>query len=354
MNQVVTQSVQLPAHLAALAQFNSSVAVMGGIVSGPSIYQIGIKAARWRLQEPQGDEQVVPEHHLDVIIVDANPNLSKVFYLGAYNPAETEFKAPDCYSDNGVAPSSHAGKPQSNSCATCPNNVWGSRITATGSQTKACADSKRLAVILASNPTGPVYLLKVPPASLKNLYTFVESVTNRNIPLAGIVVRLSFDTNADFPKIMFTAAGWASVEQVQSVTKVIGSDEIKIVTGMNDRPAQGQIAAPVAAPAQPVAAPPAAAVAPTPPPPADPLASLGTAAPAPKRTRKPKAAPAAEAPPLDLGPPPAVAAAPAAAPAQAAVHADIPDFMNAAAAVPIAPQPTNSALDDLIAQALKV
>lgn len=369
MNELVTQT-QLPAHLAHLAQYNPGAAAMGGITSGSAIYQIGIKTSRWRLQSPNGKEDVVANHHLDIIITDANPNLSKVFYIGTYNPADTEFKAPDCYSDNGVGPNARSAKPQCSTCAACPNNVWGSKVTPSGSQTKACTDSKKLAVILADNPTGPVYLFKIPAASLKNLFQFVESLSNRGIPLPGIVVRLTFDAQADYPKILFAPKGWASVEQVAAISKVLGTEELKSVIGLKD-----VASVPVSAPA------PVAQISASAP---DPFAGLETSAPpaaltpasapeaAPKRTRRTKAqiqeddaakilaagtqVHYATAVPSDpfAG---LVTSAPAAA-AQPAVistpFADIPNHLQPAAAVVITPQPTDTALDDLLAAALKV
>ena len=369
MNAIVTQQTQLPAHLQFLAQTNIGAAAMGGITAGQSIHQISIKGSKWRIQDTQGNETIAPTHHLDVLIVDANPNLSKVFYAGAYNAADTEYKAPDCYSDNGVAPSARASKPQSASCATCPHNVWGSKVTAMGTQTRACSDSKKLAVVLADNPTGAVYLLKIPPATLKNMFTFVESLSNRGIPLPAIVVRLGFDTEADYPKITFTPTGWASEVQIKALQALIGTEEVKTVIGLNDKPAvpQAAIAAPVAAP---VVAPAPAAVdpfaqfaqpAPVAPAPAavDPFAGLmATPAPAdaaPKRKRRSKAeieadnaAKAAQAAPAAVAFPDTMfAAAPVAT-------FDMPNVTPAAAAVVLSPQPTNTALDDLIANALKV
>lgn len=389
MNQIATQNTaQLPAHLAHLAQHNVAMSAMGGITTGTAINQIGIKAGRWRLQNTQGDEQVVPHIHLDVIIADANPNLSKVFYLGAYNPADTEAKAPDCYSDNGVAPSTRAAKPQCSSCAACPHNVWGSKVTPSGGQTKACSDSKKLAVILADNPTGPVYLLKVPAASLKNLYTIVEQLANRGIPLPAMIMRLTFDPAADYPKIVFSPLSWSNEAQAQALNKILGADEIKVVIGTNDLPRTEALAAVTTSVVVPQPAGPApflnqlqtAPLMPaTPQTAADPFAGAGAcsnpaAAPA-KRKRRSKAEMEADTaakssmassqsasqtiPAVD--PFAGFAAAtslPAANPFAGFTTAntlqDIPQHMAAASAVHVNPTPTDSALDDLINSALKV
>ena len=234
-NQLAAQNdVALPAHLQFLQKNNVGLAVTTGISAGSSIYQIGIKAARFRLQDPQGNEEVVPTPHLDVIIIDGNPNLSKTFYLTAYTGEEG--KAPDCFSDNGVGPSTKASAPQAATCATCPKNVWGSKVNAQGKEVKACSDTKKIAVILANNPTGPVYLLKVPTMSLKNLYSFVEAFNKRNIPLPATVVRLEFDTASDYPKLKFAPTSWIDATQAAAIKEIEGSTEVDTVLGKDDKP----------------------------------------------------------------------------------------------------------------------
>lgn len=393
MNDLVTQKTQLPAHLAHLA---SNVALMGtnaaaaaGVSSG-GWPRISLKSSRFRLQHPQGEEVVVNALDLDVIIVDANPNgLSKTFYTGAYDPSVDE-KAPDCYSDNGVGPSARAAKPQASNCATCPHNIWGSKINPSGNQGKMCGDSKKVAVLIADNPDGPVFELRIPAASLKNWANYIESLNNRGIPAAAIVTRLNFDAAADFPKLLFAASGWANEAQAAAVMDVIGTEEVDLCTGKNDKPvaANTALAAPAPAlvaiapslpplptattalPAAPLPAPvniplppapvvPVAAATIMPP---SPVAAVPVEAPAAKRTRKAKVS-VENAPPIaaagDIMPPLPVAAAPVAAipplPIAAAMPPLPPALPTAAAlAAPLTAPVTNSALDDLIAQAMKV
>lgn len=235
MNEIVTQQApQVPAYLQRTGRA-SAFSALASLNSGSSIHQISIKGSRWRLQDSQGAEVIAPTLYLDVILVGTNPNRSKVYYAGTYNPADTEFKAPDCYSDNGVGPSSRATSPQSASCATCPHNVWGSKISPNGSQTKACSDSQKLAVILADNPGGPVYLLKVPAASLKNLGSFVDDFEKRNIDVSVIVARLEFDPATDYPKIKFSGKRYISEEENAIVERLSSSEEVQVVTGIKDR-----------------------------------------------------------------------------------------------------------------------
>lgn len=343
-------TIQLPSHLAALAGNQQLMAINQSASHGISAGgwpRISIKGSRFRLQNPQGEEVVVPELHLDVIIVDANPHgLSKIYYSGTYDP-NTDEKAPDCYSDNGVGPSIRAAKPQCGTCAACPHNVWGSKITPSGAQTKACSDLKKVAVLIANNPDGPVFELRVPPASLKNFATYINSLNGRGIPAAGIVTRLTFDTAADFPRLVFTASGWATEEQAKAVLEVIGTDEVDVCTGKNDKPVDASKALP--APVQAGAVPPPVPVSALMPqklqefnlpPPAAAAPPLAGAAPLPaepaKRTRKKKA---------ELAPP-------FPEPVTPPFLKDMPPPNNATTVAPASAPVTDAALDALINQAM--
>lgn len=219
-----------------------------------NIHSIGIKASRWRLRDPQDEELVVPDTFLDVIMVDANPNTSKMYYAGPYDPNK-EGTGPDCWSDNGITPATSTQSRQAESCAQCPHNVRGSKVTPTGALTKACADSVKLAVVLAANPAGAVYLLRVPAASLKNMYGYIEAAVNRKIDVSEFITRLEFDPEADFPKIKFSAkedpnhveGRHLNAEQIKAVAAVSNTPELQTVIGLKDvAPQQSQ---PVALPA---------------------------------------------------------------------------------------------------------
>lgn len=349
---------QLPPHLAALAANSALSGVNAAAMAaagGQSFHSISIRQSRWRLNDPQGQEVVLPTLHLDAIIVGVNMNKSKIWYAEAYNPASTEYKAPDCWSDNGVAPSTAAAKPQCKSCAECPHNVWGSKITPGGKQTKSCTDAIKIATLLADNHTGAVYQLRVPAASIGNLGNYAKQLNDKGVPMASLVTRLSFDTQADHPKILFNPVAYADAEQAASINEVLGTDEVNLVLGVNDKPITALAAA---APAAPLA-PPAATPAPTLPPPAPtaaPVVAPAAETPKPRRTRTTQAAAVAEAAPAVA--PPVSVPQPTAAPAgffdKLQANAAQPAQPTAAAQVHTSVPAAGSSLDDLIAQAMKV
>lgn len=418
MSNALTTS-NLPQHLqvlmgnTALQSINQDAVKGIGIGAWP---RISIKGSRFRLQDPQGQEVVVPDYYLDVVIVAVNPHgMSKIFYGGAYDP-NSDGTAPDCYSDNGVAPSVRASKPQCGTCAACPNNVWGSKITPNGAQVKACADIKKLAVLLANNTSGAVFELRVPAASLTNFGAYIRGLDSAGIPAASIITRLQFDTSADYPKLLFGTpivqegqSPYITPEMLADVMEVLGTDEVKQCTGENDKPidtskvgvAATTLIASIPAnlphasghPGQPVYGNPRSPLETLPPPPVGPQRPphvsgpplpQGQVGPTPppnpnfphstgvppqpvapaKRTRKSRTDAVTPTPAMS-GPP---AYAPTSPPTQAAQQPELPNFLRRGAAVgsqqlppqsardaasPVSVPVTDARMDDMLAQAMR-
>jgi hypothetical protein len=293
-NALIPTNIQIPAHLAARVGVPSALAqsMTGGLSSGNSYPRISIKGARFRIVE--GDTETVLESTtLDVVVVGANPRLSKTWYAKQWTP-DSEPQSPDCFSLDGIGPDAESKDPQNDMCASCPQNSWGSKVTPQGQEIKACADLKRLAVVSADDPSGPVYLLSVTPAALKGLNQYQKELSVRGIPPEIVKTSVSFDTDASFPKLKFSFGGFLDADTQAIVDKLFGSDEVKEVTGENVRPvaAVPQIAAPQAAPKP----------------------AVKVAAPVEEPAPAPAPAPAA-APKRGFGAPKAEAAAPAAKPA---------------------------------------
>ena len=135
MSNLIPTNIKVPAHIAARIGQPSALAqsLAGGIGNGGDFPRISIKGARFRIKE--GDaETVLQETSLDVVIVGANPRLSKTWYSKQWTP-DAEPSAPDCYSLDGVRPHPDSADMQNDLCATCPHNAWGSKITPQGVKT---------------------------------------------------------------------------------------------------------------------------------------------------------------------------------------------------------------------------
>ena len=226
-------NTQVPAHLAGRVGVPSMLAqsLTGGLSSSNIFPRISIKGSRFRIVE--GDTETVLESTtLDVVVVGANPRLSKTWYAKAWSK-DAEPSAPDCFSVDGVGPDTSATDPQNDLCASCPQNAWGSKVTDAGQQIKACSDKKRLAVVSTDDPAGAIYLLEVTPAALKGLNQYQKELSVRGIPPEIVVTRISFDTDASFPKLQFGFGGFLTSDVQEVVDGLFGTIEVKEITGEN-------------------------------------------------------------------------------------------------------------------------
>ena len=260
MGNIVPSNIQIPAHLAKVVGQPSalSAALAGGLAGGAEYPRISIKGSRFRIVEG-GAETVLEDTKLSVVIVGANPRLSKTYYAKQWTP-DSEPSSPDCYSLDGVRPAADSTDPQNDTCAGCPMNAWGSKITPMGQQIKACADQKRLAVVASNDPTGPVYLLQITPAALKGLGSYQKELSMRGIPVEAVKTVVTFDTDASFPKLMFKFGGFLEADEYEAVEELFGSDKVLEITGEKAAPTEEEAPAPkpkaaVKAAAKPKAAP---------------------------------------------------------------------------------------------------
>ena len=200
---------------------------------------IGYRGKVWSIRHRGEERQLMrddgdgPRNSIEVVILKGSGVVSKIFYEAGW--VEGSNAPPDCFSTNGVTPDISAGKKMAPTCAVCPKNAWGSRITPQGKQGKACSDSKRLAVVpLADIPNelfgGPM-LLRVPAASLQDLATFGDTMAKLGYPYYAIGTRISFDPAESYPKFVFAG--------IRPLTDA----EAKRVVEMQDDPAITRILA---------------------------------------------------------------------------------------------------------------
>jgi hypothetical protein len=161
----------------------------------------------------EGEEEVKDGDETDVVIVGMNPEvgLAHTYYKDAYNPNSSE--PPDCSSQNGVTPDSWISSPQSDKCATCPNQVWGSAQSMSGGKAKACRDSRQLLVAraqeFAEDPNGALlYLMQVTVNSLRAFSNYGKELHNAGFPGPQFVVtRMKMDEESSVPKVEFHIVG---------------------------------------------------------------------------------------------------------------------------------------------------
>lgn len=288
-NIAIIPQVNLPAEL--LEQFSALTGLDdldSGVSSGFPV--MSIRGAKWRIVIGGEEHPIyIPDTKdlapsIKVVILRANANVSKTFYAGAY--VEGTDAKPDCYSNDGVTPAADAADPQCATCAACPQNVWGSKVSPNGSKIKACADVRRVAILPADDLDHSPILLRIPAASLSDLAAFGKALKQRKIPYSAIVTRLSFDPDASYPKILFNFDRVLTADEMAVVAQRITEPVVDDILGNTSRAAPA-----LAAPQDDKFGIPADVQ--------TPAAAQGPAAPAPekpKAARKPKAEPKAEAP----------------------------------------------------------
>ena len=236
MNDQLAVLAQRPAYLQA-AQPTQNALGAGISVGFPTL---SIKQSIFRVK--QGDtETPLQDRHIDLVIVAANAHVSKTYYMKQWQPGDAE--APDCASSDGVTPDAGVPHRQADTCAACPQNQWGSKVSALGKQIKACSDGKRLVVLPAQQPEGALTLLTVPPASLAPLATYANLLASHSIDPSVVITRVEFDTAADYPRLKFSPIGFVS-EQVAELIRGRQIDPmVQTILGPVKRAAPAPVAA---------------------------------------------------------------------------------------------------------------
>lgn len=227
--QIATLGNNVPAHLKAAnaSKLNQAAATGTG---GVSVNRIGIKGGKFRLIVNGEEVKVLEKNSIQLAIIRAADGVHKAYYAKKWVPGTDD--APDCSSDDGITPRADSLARQSKKCAGCPKNEWGSFVNPdTGAKGKLCSDSKRLAV-LPPNQLGtalPPYQLQVPAASLKAFGVMLSGLNNLSpaVPYNAVVVSVAFDTEASYPKLVFSPVDYLDADQYAATEARYDSAETK-------------------------------------------------------------------------------------------------------------------------------
>lgn len=205
-NQLPTTMTQgnfaLPAHL---QQKEARVASAG------SEYLPYISLRNGQFVPMMGKEAMAPlPVPLNVIILDFQQDVGRVFYDGAYDPSKTNV-TPDCWSVDGKTPDENAPKRQAPGCSTCPQNAKGSAMNG---RAKACSYSRRIVVMVPGYDTP--FMLKLGGMSLfgeanaqSNEFTFqnyakqLQSGFGQPVDPSWVWTQIKFDPRASVPALRF-------------------------------------------------------------------------------------------------------------------------------------------------------
>lgn len=218
---------KLPAFARSAELSSLAKSLAGGV--GASTKRISTKGGVFRLIAGGKEVAAIDDRHLDVVIVQAAPKISRTFYAGTYEEGNTS--APTCWSADGDKPDASIEEPQADSCAGCPQNMKGS---GTG-ETRACRFSQRLAVVLANDMEGDVMQLTLAATSIfgkedgdkRPLQAYARYLAAQNINPETLVTRLKFDTKAAVPKLFFQPVRWLTDDEYEVCSKKGQSTEAK-------------------------------------------------------------------------------------------------------------------------------
>lgn len=194
---------------------NTAVSAENDLAAGvqASYGLIGYRGKVWSVKHRGDEVQLMredgdgPRGSIELILLKSSTHIAKIFYKEGF--VEGSNAPPDCFSTNGAVPDATVVNKVSPTCANCPMNAWGSRITPAGKQGKMCSDSKRVAVVPMNDPANEAFggpmLLRIPAASLQDLAAYGTKLGQLSYPYFAVATRISFDTAEAFPKFVFSA-----------------------------------------------------------------------------------------------------------------------------------------------------
>jgi len=218
---------KLPAFAKSAELSSLAKSLAGGV--GSSTKRISTKGGVFRLVAGGKEVASIEDRHLDVVIVQAAPKISRTFYAGTYEEGATS--APNCWSADGDKPDASIDEPQADSCVNCPQNAKGSGQ----GDSRACRFSQRLAVVLANDMDGDVMQLTLAATSIfgkedgdkRPLQAYARYLAAQSINPETLVTRLRFDTKAAVPKLFFQPMRWLTDDEYAVCAKKGQSTEAK-------------------------------------------------------------------------------------------------------------------------------
>lgn len=182
-----------------------------------------------------GEEMGKVKGAINVVIVNASPKVGRIFYAKAWSP-DSEPTAPDCFSNDGMAPDAGAANPQASSCNDCPQNIKGSGM----GNSKACRYSRRIAVALEEDfgtaLEGSVYQMNLASKSLfgdsvgDKTHTFEnysKYLANNGKSIDHVVTQVSFNEENDNQSVLFTATRFINKGEYAVTSKIASNSDVQ-------------------------------------------------------------------------------------------------------------------------------
>ena len=128
------------------------------------------------------------------IAVLMNKSVFRAFYLKSLDETGTG-TMPDCFSYDGIVPEPNCGTRQSDFCATCPNDEWGSEPKK--KKGKACRDQRLLHLLAPKYSNTLPFRMTISPTSVKEWEDFLLKLVGIKISCFAAVVKFTLETTKD-------------------------------------------------------------------------------------------------------------------------------------------------------------
>lgn len=238
---IFKDKVQLPADLEDFFEEEANLrpkATVPSLSYSGKVWTVSINGTKTKMMKrgEEGDQE--PVAVLPVVILNGAQNRGRAYYEGTFDPAKATM--PECWSDDGIVPSPQVKNQKSPTCGTCPLSVKGSKKDARGKEVMACSVHRMLAVL----PYGMIGKDNAEPLRLKIAVTsdydpqFDSStgwypyrgycdmlMANGVKHTAKVVTKIRFDPNVEYPKLVFSAARFLSVDEVRAVLPLVKSEK---------------------------------------------------------------------------------------------------------------------------------
>jgi len=192
--------------------------------------RISIRGGRFRMVVGGEEVSVRKEPTLNVMIVNSS-EIQRTYYKGAYDPKADKANPPTCWSADSKRPAPEVpdDQRQAPACDGCKMNIKGSGQ----GDSRACRFSQRLAVMLEGD-TETVYAMQIPAASIfgaakgsnMGLQAYSKFLTAHDTPVQGVLTQLSFDTDAETPKLFFKPVRPLEEEELNAVVEAMDTEPV--------------------------------------------------------------------------------------------------------------------------------
>lgn len=178
--------------------------------SGISCLKIKIPSGGGLAYEVQGEDEDDAEYMKQIDAVIVFTHRANGYWPGAYGD-DDQNKAPVCSSMDGKT-GFWVETGEVCSCENCQYNQFGSAAGAKGEQArgKACKNMRRLYLMMSGDPN--LYLLTVPPTSIKEVNKQLAKIIAGGVPYTGLIVSLTLEktknaAGVDYSKVVIKKNG---------------------------------------------------------------------------------------------------------------------------------------------------